>query len=227
MGQEKVAYVKALEAQLKKQSDAVVEEAKIKKQMLEQQTKTLRAQQDLQLEEELKMKCLMVDQEAANACNALREAAITQQTAREEQTAVQAADYTKKKAIEDFSFKYWEVQKQWHEKEQAFQQQYNAVMKKGANAIAPSAAPVVQAPTVTSAPIVTQTIAAAPAVTYAPQTVVETVSAPTVVESVVAAPTVIQTVAAAPTVYAGATTMAAPVTYAAPATYVGAPTVTY
>merc|ERR1719375_1395776 len=146
--------------------------------------------------------------------------AITQQTNLEEKAAVQAADYTKKKAIEDFSFKYYEVQKQWHEKEQAFQQQYNAVMKKGAGAIAPSAAPVMQAPTVSMAPMMTQTIAAAPAVTYAPQ-VVETMAAPTVVETVAAAPTyAYETVTAAPTVAYGTTTMAAPVTYAAAPTTV-------
>merc|ERR1719375_1635392 len=130
--------------------------------------------------------------------------AITQQTNLEEKAAVQAADYTKKKAIEDFSFKYYEVQKQWHEKEVAFQQQYAAVAKKGAGAVAPTAMPTMQAPTVSSAPIMTQTVASAP-VTYAPQVVETVAAAPTVIETVQAAPTVIS---AAPAVQYATTTMA-------------------
>merc|ERR1719335_875291 len=81
---EKVAYNKALEAQLNKQMTAINEEAKIKKAMLEQQAKTQLAQLQLQIEEQLKMSCLQVDQDAQSQCNALKEAAITQQTAQEE-----------------------------------------------------------------------------------------------------------------------------------------------
>jgi len=138
---EKAAYNKALEAQLKKQTDAVLAESAIKKKMLEQQATTQRAEFELQLDERLKMSCLQVDQEANQQCNGLREAAITQQTALEEQAAIKTADYNKKKALEDFSFKSYEVQKQWFEKESAFTQQYQAVMKAGSKAVVTPALP--------------------------------------------------------------------------------------
>lgn len=131
---ERIAWNRALDAQLKKQTDAVNEEAKIKKQMVDQQAKTQLASMQLQIEEQLKMACLQVDQEAQQMCAALQEAAITQQTGRDEQTAVQVADYTKKKAIEDMNFKSWEFQKVWYEKEMKMVQEYEKVRAKGARA---------------------------------------------------------------------------------------------
>jgi len=138
---EKVAYGKALEAQLKKQTDAVMEEANIKKAMLEQQAKTQRAQFQLQIEEQLKMSCLTVDQEAATMCYGLEEAAITQKTSMEERAAMATADYTKKKALEEMSIKSWECQRQWFEKEAGLQAQYQQVMQKGSKAVVTSPVP--------------------------------------------------------------------------------------
>jgi len=135
---EKVAYNKALEAQLAKQTTALLEEAKIKKAMVDQQAKTQLAQFQLQIEEQLKMSCLQVDQEAMNMCAALQEAAITQGTARDEQTAIQTADYLKKKAIEDMSVKSWELQKQWFDQETKMIAQYEQVRKAGSNAVVTS-----------------------------------------------------------------------------------------
>jgi len=138
---EKVEYNKALGAQLKKQTDAVLAEAEIKKKMLGQQCTTQRAEFELQLEERLKMASLQVDQQANLQCNGLREAAITQQTSLEERAAIQIAEFNKKKAMEDFSIKSYEVQKQWFEKEQALTQQYQTVMKAGSKAVITPALP--------------------------------------------------------------------------------------
>lgn len=138
---ERVAYEKALAAQLKKQSDAVLEEAKIKKAMLEQTAKTQIAQYQLQVEETLKMECLYIDQEAQTMLNGLQEAAITQQTQREEAAAVQAADYMKKKALEEFAQKSWGMQKQWFEKESEMTAQYQAIMKAGSKSVVTPALP--------------------------------------------------------------------------------------
>jgi len=132
---EKVAYNKALEGQLKKQSDAAFAEAEIKKKMVQQQATTQLAEFQLQVEEQVKMTCLRIDQEAQMQAAGLQEAAITQQTARNEQTAIQAADYTKKKCLEEFSVKSYEVNKQWWEKEQAMMAQYNQVRQAGSNAV--------------------------------------------------------------------------------------------
>jgi hypothetical protein len=138
---ERVAYEKALAAQLKKQSDAVLEEAKIKKAMIEQTAKTQLAQYQLQIEEQLKMASLQVDQEAQNMLNGLKEAAITQQTTREEQAAIQAADYVKKKALEEMSMNSYNLQKQWFEKESQLTAQYEKVMQKGSKSVVTSAMP--------------------------------------------------------------------------------------
>jgi hypothetical protein len=138
---ERVAYERALAAQLKKQSDATLEEAKIKKAMMEQTAKQQLAQKQLQVEEELKMACLQVDQEAQNMLNGLKEAAITQQTAREEQAAIAAADYMKKKALEDMAAKSYSLQKQWFEKETQLNAEYQKVMKAGSKSVVTSAMP--------------------------------------------------------------------------------------
>merc|ERR1719183_3249952 len=126
---ERVAYEKALAAQLKKQSDATLAEAEIKKKMMEQTAKTQLAQYQLQIEEQLKMSCLQVDQEAQNLINGLKEAAITQQTAREEQAAIAAAGYMKAKALEEFGFKSYKLQKEWFDKESQLTAQYQEAMK--------------------------------------------------------------------------------------------------
>jgi len=141
---EKVAYGKALEGQLQKQSAAAMEEAKIKKAMLEQQAKTQLAQFQLQMEEQVKMAFLQIDQEAQTECNGLEEAAITQKTSLEERAAIAIADYKKKKALEEMSVKSWEMQKQWFEQESKMVAQYQQVMQKGARAVVTPAMPQVQ-----------------------------------------------------------------------------------
>merc|ERR1719253_517525 len=138
---ERVAYEKALAAQLKKQSDAVMEEAKIKKAMMEQTAKTQLAQYQLQIEEQLKMACLQLDQEAQNMLNGLKEAAITQQTTREEQAAIAAASYIKAKALEDFSVKSYQLQKTWFDKETQLNAEYQKVMQAGSKSVNTSALP--------------------------------------------------------------------------------------
>jgi len=129
---ERLAYEKALNAQLDKQIKAVLAEAEIKKQMLEQTAKTQLAEADLQINEKLKMDALRVDQEAQTMLNGLKEAAITQQTTREEAAAIAVAEYSKKKALEDMSVKSYQLQKNWYDQETKLQAEYQAAMKKGA-----------------------------------------------------------------------------------------------
>jgi len=138
---ERVAYEKALAAQLKKQSDATLQEASIKKAMMEQTAKKNLAEYQLQIEEQLKMACLQLDQEAQNLINGLKEAAITQQTAREEQAAIAAASYIKAKALEDFSVKSYQLQKTWFDKETQLNAQYQQVMQAGSRSVVTSAVP--------------------------------------------------------------------------------------
>jgi len=133
--QERLAYEKALAAQLAKQSDAVFAEAAIKKQMLEQATKTQLAQFQLQAEEQLKLSLLQVDSEALMTVDGLKEAAITQQTSREEAAARAVADYNKKAALDEYAQKSYDVQKSWVEKETALNAEYQKVMADGSSAL--------------------------------------------------------------------------------------------
>merc|ERR1719221_543166 len=139
---ERLGYEKALAAQLEKQSNATTEEARIKEAMLEQTAKTQLAQYQLQIEENFKMSCLQVDQEAQNMINGLKEAAITQQTAREEMAAIAIADYNKKKALEEMSIKSYQLQKQWYDSEMKLTAEYQKVMKAGSKSVVTPAMPV-------------------------------------------------------------------------------------
>jgi len=145
---ERTAYAKALQAQLDKQSAAVMEEAAIKKKMLEQQAKTQIAQAELTIDEALKLDLLRVDQEAQNMLNGLKEAAITQQTTREENCAVAIADYKKKEALDEMGKKSYALQKQWWESETKLMAEYQKVMQKGSTAVATSAVPTMPMSTV-------------------------------------------------------------------------------
>merc|ERR1719247_3580365 len=94
-------YGQALEGQLKKQSEAVIEEANIKKQMLEEQFKRDMAQYALQVEERLKLAQMQVDKEAQVQLMGLQEAAINRKTVMEEEAALKSAGYAKAKAMEE------------------------------------------------------------------------------------------------------------------------------
>lgn len=128
---EKVAYEKALAAQLEKQSKAIEEEAKIKKAMLEKTAQVQVEQFRLQVDDKFKMACLEVDRERDQVITGLKEAAILQQTGMEERAAVAIADYNKKKAIEDMGVKSYQLQKQWYDGEAQLMQQYQAVKQAG------------------------------------------------------------------------------------------------
>lgn len=121
---EKVAYEKALDAQLKKQSDALVEEAKLKRAMMEQTARMQIAQFQLQVEERLKMDSMQVDAEAQTMIRGLEESAIMQKTSMQERAAMTMADYVKRKAIEDCNMKSYNLQKQYYEAEVKLTQQY-------------------------------------------------------------------------------------------------------
>lgn len=132
---EKAAYEKALDAQLKKQADALAEEANLKKKMMEQTAKMQIAQFTLQVEEKLKMDSMQVDAEAQTMMRGLEEAAIIQKTSMQERAALTMADYVKRKAIEDCNMKAYNVQKQYYEAEAKLMAQYQQAKQAGAKAV--------------------------------------------------------------------------------------------
>jgi len=115
--QDKARYHKALEAQLKKESDAAAKEGEIQKAMLEQKAMEQIALFTLQIEEQLKLQCLQVDQMTNAHAAALMEAAVTQRTLMDEKSAIATMEYQKKKAMEEMSQKSYALQKQYHEAE--------------------------------------------------------------------------------------------------------------
>jgi hypothetical protein len=137
------AYGKALEGQLKKQSDAVIEEANIKKKMLEEQFKRDLAQYQLQVDERLKMAQMAVDKEAQAQLMGLQEAAINRKTVMEEEAAMKSAGYAKAKAMEEMMNRSKQVNKQFMEAEAKLTAEYQKVMRAGAKAMAPGPVPMV------------------------------------------------------------------------------------
>lgn len=137
------AYGKALEGQLKKQSEGVIEEATIKKQMLEEQFKRDMAQYMLQVEERLQMAQLQVDKEAQAQLMGLQEAAINRKTVMEEEAALKSAGYAKAKAMEEMLNRSKQVNKQFMQAEAKLTAEYQKVMRAGARSIAPGGVPMV------------------------------------------------------------------------------------
>lgn len=131
---ERIAYEKALDAQLQKQSVAVLEEAKIKKQYMEVESRKKVAEFNLQVDEQVKMSQMRIDQEAQTQLCGLQEAAITQITQKEEFAAIATHEYAVKKAKEDMAFKSYNLQKQWFEQETKLTAEYQAALARGAKA---------------------------------------------------------------------------------------------
>lgn len=131
---ERIAYEKALDAQLQKQSVALLEEAKIKKQYMEVESRKKVAEFNLQVDEQVKMSQMRIDQEAQTQICGLQEAAITQITQKEEFAALATHEYAVKKAKEDMAFKSYNLQKQWYEQETKLTGEYQAALARGAKA---------------------------------------------------------------------------------------------
>jgi isopenicillin N synthase-like dioxygenase len=159
------AYGKALETQLKKQSEAVIEEARIQKQMLEEEGKREIAAFQLQVEEKLKLNMMNVDKEAQMQLMGLQEAAINRKTVREEEAAVMAAGYVRAKAMEEQANRSKDVRKQFAAAEARLTAEYQAVMKAGSKAVITPANPMV--PEVVMAPAYAAPAYAAPNYAYA------------------------------------------------------------
>jgi len=134
---ERTGYDKALDAQLAKQSNAVMEEAKIKQAMLKQACTNQIAQRTLELEEKCKMDCFDVERQAMTMVNGLKEAAIIKRTEIEEGAAIKIAEFKKKSALEQMDKESYTLKKEWFEKEAKFTYEYQKVMQAGSRAVAP------------------------------------------------------------------------------------------
>jgi len=131
LADERSAYEKALQEQLQKQSEAVMEESKIKQQMLQQEAQTKIQQFQLQTDEQTRLACMQIERETLNTLNGLHEAAAIQQTAFDERSAMAAFEYKRKKAQEEMSQKAYALQKEWFDGEARMMHEYKKVMRGG------------------------------------------------------------------------------------------------
>lgn len=128
---EKLAYHRALERQLAKESEAVTQEGELQKAMVEMQAKNQIAQFTLQVEEQLKLQCMQIDNGTANRTAALMEAAVTQRTMVDEKSAIATMEFQKKKAKEDMAQRNYLLQKQFHEAEVKMMAEFRQVAAAG------------------------------------------------------------------------------------------------
>lgn len=117
LDREKNVYHKALESQLRKQTEAVKAEAQVQKAMLQQQAINQIAQLTLQVEEQLKLQCLQIDQRSNFQTAALMEAAVTQRTAVDERSAIATMEFQRRQAQDEMTKRSQAIQKQFYDAE--------------------------------------------------------------------------------------------------------------
>jgi hypothetical protein len=132
LDKEKNAYHKALEAQLKKETDAAQKEGEVHKAMLQQQAKSQIATFTLQVEEQLKLQCIKIDQNTNLRTAALMEAAVNQRTLVDERSAIATMEFEKRRAMEQCAQKSAALQKQYHDAEMKMMREFQQVSEKGA-----------------------------------------------------------------------------------------------
>jgi hypothetical protein len=132
LDKEKNAYHKALEAQLKKETDAAQKEGEVHKAMLQQQAKSQIATFTLQVEEQLKLQCIKIDQNTNLRTAALMEAAVNQRTLVDERSAIATMEFEKRRAMEQCAQKSAALQKQYHAAEMKMMREFQQVSEKGA-----------------------------------------------------------------------------------------------
>lgn len=138
--QQKAQYAKSLDQQLAQAVQSIEEQAKNEKQQIQTRMQTQLAQYQLQVEEQTKMQMMQVDAKVQAQLKGLREAAVTQKSALEEQAAVATMEYRKKKAMEEQGLKSYQIQKTFYDAEMKLMQQYKEVSQKGAPGPAPGTA---------------------------------------------------------------------------------------
>merc|ERR1719162_1750467 len=113
--QQKAAYGKALEAQLKAQSDELSKRSQAEKQALLEQAAQSKAHFNLQIDTALQQQARALDEQTNAQMLALQEAAVQQKSTLEGQAAGLKLEFEQKKAQEDMMIRQYEIQKQYYE----------------------------------------------------------------------------------------------------------------
>merc|ERR1719162_2496634 len=125
--QQKVAYAKSLEQQLKAQSEEVAKRSDSEKQALVQQAAQSKAHFNLQIDTALQQQARALDEQTNAQMLALQEAAVQQKSTLEGQAAGLKLEFEQKKAQEDMMIRQYEIQKKYYEANQKLQAQLQQV----------------------------------------------------------------------------------------------------
>jgi len=159
-----VAAGTAVDTELKSRSDAVIQEAKIKKQMLEQNAQLRLEEQRLEMEASLRVAHMNIDKEAQRQLMSLQEQTITSKAIADEKAAIAFAEQQKMKAMAEMAAKSQKIRKDFHEAEMAlsarYQQMKGAGMNSGGSAKMPGM--LVPAPVITVSPSYVSSLQATP-----------------------------------------------------------------
>jgi len=126
--QQKAAYAKSLENQLKTQSEEVAKRSQAEKDALLKQAAQSKAAFNLQIETALQQQARALDEQTNAQMLALQEAAVQQKSTLEGQAAGLKLEFEQKKAQEDMMIRQYEIQKQYYEAQVKLQSQMQQVM---------------------------------------------------------------------------------------------------
>jgi hypothetical protein len=159
-----VAAGTSVDAELKSRSDAVIQEAKVKKQMLEQNVQLRLEEQRLEMEAALRVAHMNIDKEAQRQLMSLQEQTITSKAIADEKAAIAFAEQQKMKAMAEMAAKSEKIRKDFHEAEMAlsarYQQMKGAGMNSGGSAKIPGM--LVPPPVITVSPSYVSSLQATP-----------------------------------------------------------------
>jgi hypothetical protein len=146
----------AVDTELKTRSDAVLQEAKIKKQMLEQNAQLRLEEKRLEVEAALRVAHMNIDKEAQRQLMSLQEQTITSKTIADEKAAIAFAEQQKMKAMAEMAAKSQKIRKEFHEAEMKLSARYQQMKGAGMNSgVSTSALPAMPSGMLVPAPVIT------------------------------------------------------------------------
>lgn len=107
----KLAHKRSLDSQLEQGTIAVVEQTKVKKEMLTQAFESQKKQYNLQVEQRLRMQEMVCDQQLHKQVMGLKQAAFEEKSKLERQASALKMEYEHRKLQEDISVKQYQLQR--------------------------------------------------------------------------------------------------------------------
>lgn len=108
---QKQAYLKTLDAQLHQGTQAIVEQTRVKKEMLTQAVQSQKKQYKLQIEQRLRLQEMEVDQQLNTQVMGLQHAALEEKAKLDRQASALKMEYEQRKLQEDILAKQYQLQR--------------------------------------------------------------------------------------------------------------------